>query len=120
MVIFNLIENIITSNKKASIESYHEMLKLGEEPIMILIMLANQFRIMYQAKKLYKKGYSGNDIATLLDIHPYRIKLALEKSNNYNEDQILKILYSLAQMDEDIKTGKKNKEKALELFLITL
>ena len=37
--IFNLIENIVMKNKVAAIESYKEMLRLGEEPIKIIVML---------------------------------------------------------------------------------
>ena len=96
------------------------MIKMNEEPIKIIVMLSNQFRIIYQAKRLYKQGYSGNDIATLLDIHPYRIKLALEKGRNYSEKDLINNLYKLAVLDEEIKTGKKDKYMALELFLITV
>ena len=97
---------------------YNEMIKQNEEPIKIIVMLANQFRIMYQATRLYKKGYSGNDIAELLEIHPYRIKLALEKSRSQTEKQLINNLYNLAVLDEEIKTGKKDKYLALELFLL--
>ncbi len=118
--IFELIESIVVKNKEKAISIYNEMIKMNEEPIKIIVMLSNQFRIIYQAKRLYKQGYSGNDIATLLDIHPYRIKLALEKGRNYNEKDLINNLYKLAVLDEEIKTGKKDKYMALELFLITV
>ena len=116
--IFTLIDSIVTKDKDKAMTIYNEMIKLNEEPIKIIVMLANQFRIMYQAARLYKKGYSGNDIAELLGIHPYRIKLALEKSRSYTEKQLINNLYSLAVLDEEIKTGKKDKYLALELFLL--
>ena len=116
--IFTLIDSIVTKDKDKAMTIYNEMIKLNEEPIKIIVMLANQFRIMYQATRLYKKGYSGNDIAELLGIHPYRIKLALEKSRSYTEKQLINNLYNLAVLDEEIKTGKKDKYLALELFLL--
>lgn len=116
--IFTLIDSIVTKDKDKAMTIYNEMIKLNEEPIKIIVMLANQFRIMYQAARLYKKGYSGNDIAELLGIHPYRIKLALEKSRSYTEKQLINNLYNLAVLDEEIKTGKKDKYLALELFLL--
>ena len=55
-------------------EIYNEMLKQKEEPIAIIITLANQIRIMFQSKKLYSLGYKENEIATTLNIHPFRVK----------------------------------------------
>ena len=82
-------------------------------------MLANQFRIMYQSKEMSKEGKNNNEIASILEIHPYRVKLALEKSYKYNSDDLLKKLYRLSEMDIDIKTGKINKFLAIELFILS-
>ncbi|MBR3362462.1 MAG: DNA polymerase III subunit delta [Bacilli bacterium] len=116
--IFKLIDNIVKGNKEKGIEIYHEMLKINEEPLKIVIMLANQFRIMYQSKELMMKGYTEKDIASLLKIHPYRVKLALQNSRNYSSKTLLKYLNELADIDIGIKTGKINKDLALELFIL--
>lgn len=116
--IFKLIENIVKKNKQEALEAYHEMLKRNEEPIKIIIMLANQFRIMYQSKELSKKGYTANDIASILDIHPYRLKLALEKSKNFQSNILLDYLEQLADLDCNIKSGLVDKSLALELFIL--
>lgn len=116
--IFDLIDKIVNKDKEKAIEIYREMLKRNEEPIKILIILANQFRIMYQAKELYNKGYSGNDIASILGIHPYRIKLALEKVYKYKSETLLHYLSLLADLDYDIKLGNKEAALALELFIL--
>ena len=94
------------------------MLKMNEEPIKIVVILANQFRIMYQSKELLKKGYSEKDIASTLKIHPYRVKLAIQNSRNYTSDILLKNLNALADIDIGIKTGTINKDLALELFIL--
>lgn len=116
--IFDLIDKIVNKDKENALEIYYEMLKRNEEPIKILIILANQFRIMYQAKELYQKGYSGNDIASILNIHPYRIKLALEKTYQYKTETLLSYLSSLADLDYDIKVGNKDAALGLELFIL--
>lgn len=116
--IFNLIENIVTSSKEAAIESYHEMLRLGEEPIMILVMLANQFRMIYQVKRLYKFGYSEKDISKELKIHWYPVRKALGRMQEFDDKKLLNYLYRLSELDIQIKTGKLEKELALELFIL--
>lgn len=117
--IFKFVDTIVNKNKNKALETYHEMLVNGEEPIKILVILANQFRIIYQAKELYKKGYSGNDISSIIGIHPYRIKLALEKATNYDSRTLLHYLSKLADLDYDIKTGNIDASFGLEMFILT-
>ncbi len=118
--IFKLIENIVLKRKQTALEAYQEMIKRNEEPIKILILLANQFRIMYQAKELSKKGYTANDIASTLEVHPYRLKLALEKSKDFSSSILLHYLEELADLDSNIKSGIVEKDLALELFILKI
>lgn len=116
--IFKLIDYIVRKDKEKALELYYEMLKMNEEPIKIIVILANQFRIMFQSKELLKKGYSEKDIANILKIHPYRVKLAIQNSRNYTSEVLLKNLNNLADIDIGIKTGILNKDLALELFIL--
>ena len=118
--IFKLIDNIIMKNKKVAIETYNEMIKYGEEPIKILIMIASQIRLMYQTKLLYKKGYTEKDSASLLGIHPYRVKLATEKGRKYTESDLLMYLDDLADLDSKIKQSNVDKKMAIELFILKI
>lgn len=116
--VFKLIENIVSKNKENSLELYNELLKNNSEPIAIITMLANQFRIMYQAKELIKKGYTEKDIATKINIHPYRVKLALQNSRSYDSKILLEYIEALANLDIDIKSGNVSKNLGLELFIL--
>jgi DNA polymerase-3 subunit delta len=116
--IFKLIDYIVKKDKEHALELYYEMIKMNEEPLKIVIMLANQFRIMYQSKELLKKGFSEKDIASILRIHPYRVKLAIQNSRSYESKTLLKYLNDLSDIDIGIKTGKIDKDLALELFIL--
>lgn len=118
--IFHLIENIVLKNKEKALESYNELIKNGEEPIKIIILLSNQFRLIFQSKKLYMMGYSELNISQKLKVHPYAIKKALEKTRNFKEEKLIDYLYKLAILDENIKKGKIDANTGLELFIINL
>lgn len=120
MDIFKLIDHIILKEKESALETYHEMLKYNEEPIKLIIMLANQFRLMYQTKTLIKMGYREDEIAKKLNVHPYPVKLALQKGRNYPEERLLCLLSKLADLDYHIKSGKIEKELGLDLFIMEL
>lgn len=116
--IFYLIDNIINRNMNEALECYYELIKIGEEPIKILVLLANQFRLMYQVKELSKKGYRIFDIMDLLDQKQYPIQKAIQKGYNYDSKILLEYLDKLATLDIGIKNGKIDKNIGLELFIL--
>lgn len=116
--IFKFIDNIISKNKKDALVTYNELLKYNEEPLKIIVLLASKFRLMYQTKVLYSRGISNNEIATILGVHAYPVKLAIQSSMKYPEKLLLKYLDMLADLDCDIKTGKIDPELGLQLFIL--
>ena len=117
---FNFIYNIINKNVKASLVTYNELLKLKEEPIKIIVTLANQFRLMYQSKKLSQSGYLEKDIALELGEHPYRVKLAIMKANKYDDNILLENLEKLGEINLKAKKGLIDSKSALELFILEM
>ena len=117
---FEFIDNIINKNVKESIRTYEELLKLKEEPIKIIVTLANQFRLMYQAKKMSESGYFEKDIALELGEHPYRVKLAIQKARNFSDFDLINNLKKLGEIDLMTKKGLVNCASALELFILGL
>lgn len=118
--IFKFVDDIINKNKKSAIKTYKELLKLNEEPIKIVALIASKFRLMYQASILAKKGYTEESISEILKVHKYPVHLAITSGYKYNPKILLKYLNDLANLDIEIKTGEKDKELALELFILSL
>lgn len=118
--IFKFIDDIINKNKKEALKTYQELIKINEEPVKIIALLASKFRLMYQATTLAKKGFKEDDIANILNVHRYPVHLAIISGYKYNPKILLKYLDDLANLDIGIKTGVKDKNLSLELFIITL
>ena len=116
--IFALTDSVITNNIDKSITLYNKFMDKNYEPVYIIGLLGNQFTLLYQVKKLYNMGKSNNDIASILGVHPYRVKLAIQNSYYYTEEDLIKYIYKLGNLDKDIKTGNIDKSLGLELFLI--
>ncbi|HHT38343.1 MAG TPA: DNA polymerase III subunit delta [Mollicutes bacterium] len=116
--LFSLTDAVIKKDVNKALSLYQELLKRNEEPIKIIVMLANQFRLIFQVKRFRAKGLSESQIASQLAVHPYRVKLA--KESNLDEKELLKHIISLADLDEKIKMGKIDKTVGLELFLLKL
>lgn len=116
--IFALTDSVITNNIDKSITLYNKFMDKNYEPIYIIGLLGNQFTLLYQVKKLYNMGKNNNEIASILGVHPYRVKLAIQNSYYYTEEDLIKYIYKLGNLDKDIKTGNIDKTLGLELFLI--
>lgn len=117
---FEFIDNIINKNVNASLKTYNELLKLKEEPIKIIVTLANQFRLMYQAKKMFQSGYFEKDIVLETGEHPYRVKLAIAKAQKYKDEDLLNALKKLGEINLNAKKGLVDSKVALELFILEL
>ncbi|MDD2181582.1 MAG: DNA polymerase III subunit delta [Bacilli bacterium] len=117
---YYFIDCIINRNLDKALELYKELRIFNEEPIAIISLLANKFRMMYQAKLLIQKGYTINDIASNLGSHPYPVKLAIEKGREYSRELLLTYIEKLADLDLNIKSGKIDKDLGLELFILSV
>lgn len=117
---FKFIDHIINKEKTIALKEYFSLLENKEEPLKILIVLANKIRLMYQVKKLSEKGYSSNEIGKMLDSHPYAVQMAGNSAKKYSSKKLLDTLELICDLDEKIKTGKVVASNALELFIINL
>ena len=118
--IFTLINLIVKKDIKNAINLYNELVSRGEDITKIVITLNDQFRLIYITKILISEGKNKDSIASMLKIHPYRIKLAIEESYNYTEKELLSYLKKLGSIDIGIKTGELTKEYAFEMFLLNM
>lgn len=116
--IFSLTDAVILKNTESALNLLDNFLKKDYEEIQIIMLLASQFRFLFQVKRLLNKGKSEIEIARILEVNPYRVKFAVKKLYSYTEGILLDYIKRLAKMDHDIKLGLINKRLALELFII--
>jgi DNA polymerase-3 subunit delta len=118
--IFILIEHIVQLKLDKAFTMLADLFRRKEEPIKIMALIARQFRIMYQVKDLQQQGYSQQQMASQLSLHPYAVKIAAGQSNRFEVAQLAGILSQLADLDYQMKSGKIDKALGLELFLLKL
>lgn len=116
--VFRLTDAYLAGNVEKTISIYHDLLRNGEEPIMLTSLLAGQIRLMIHVGSLRKKGYQQNQIAKTLRVHWYRVKLIMENRRIPSEERLLSILKRLAAIDYQLKTTSGKRERLLELFFM--
>jgi DNA polymerase III subunit delta len=118
--IFLLIEHIVQLKLDQAFTMLNELIRRKEEPIKIVALIARQFRIMFQVKDLSQQGYSQQQMASQLGLHPYAVKIAAGQANRFEMKRLAAILRQLGELDYQMKSGKIDKVLGLEMFLLKL
>lgn len=115
---FKMLNAYLIHNQQEALRIYHDLLRQKEEPIKLVGLLASNIRTMINVFYLQKKGYHQQQIAKQLKLHPYRVQMIANQKNRPEDQRLLQALYSLADVDLQLKTTGGNRERHLELFLL--
>jgi DNA polymerase-3 subunit delta len=116
--VFKLTEELAALRTAEAITLYHDLLKQREEPIKLMALLVRQFRNMLYVKELGSQGYSPQQMASQIGLHPYAVKITGEQARKFSQERLASMLSELADLDYAMKTGKVDKSLGLELFLL--
>ncbi|MCL2703038.1 MAG: DNA polymerase III subunit delta [Defluviitaleaceae bacterium] len=117
--IFALVKEIGTKNLKA-LTSLANLIALKEAPLMILSMIARQFRLMIICKGLRDKGISPAEIAKTAGLRDFMVSDFLRQSANFSEKTLAAALADILEAEVNIKTGKTTDRLAVETLIIKL
>ncbi|HEU4964953.1 MAG TPA: DNA polymerase III subunit delta [Bacilli bacterium] len=118
--VFVFIDEVVRLRMERAMRMMYDLLKNKEEPIKLLFLIARQVRIMFQIKVQSGRGYTLQQIAGQIGVHPYAAKIANEQGNRYSPKELEEMLFELAEIDYKIKSGQIGDRAALEMFLLGL
>lgn len=114
-----LIFNYLLDNKNIeAVALYRDLKSSNVEPVTLISMIANQFRLLNRVSYLNKMHYETDAIAQELNINPIRAKILRKNSLVISQSSINKTLEDLYQLDLNIKSGLVDRFYSFELFLI--
>lgn len=116
--IFGIVDSIIEKDIKKALQIVADLKIQNEDPLSMLPLMASQLRFLYQVIYLYNRRYQESEIVKELEVHQYRVTLALRKRSKLNEEKLLEMINELAILDLEIKTGVVDKFQAFEMYLI--
>jgi DNA polymerase-3 subunit delta len=118
--IFHLVEAVGRQNVEEALFHLHKMRLQNEPPLVILAMIARQFRLLYQYLIFQEKNMSLRELAAALKLPPFIIKGLANQAQNYNPAILARIISSIKEMDLGIKTGRYEANEALERLILQL
>ena len=115
---FLLFNYLIDEKNIEAVSLYRDLRSNNVEPVTLISMIANQFRLLDRVSYLNKKKYDVDAIAQELAINPIRAKILRKNSFVISQKTINKTLEDLYQLDLQIKSGLVDRFYSFELFLI--
>ena len=117
---FDLVREIALKDKKKALNIYNELLSYNIESYALFGLLESQYRLLYQVKVLNKRNISYNDMASILEVHPFRVKKTLELVRYYTLKEIRKLLKNLSDIDFKIKSGVYENNIIIDLLILNI
>ncbi|MGM0419491.1 MAG: DNA polymerase III subunit delta [Bacillota bacterium] len=120
-IIFNMLDNWVEGKKEKAIREYRSLIKDGQSPFYILVMIHRQLLLLLKVKELKEnESLNPGQIARKIGEHPYPVKKCYRQTANFSFSTLEELLESLWQVNFDIVQGKgRDPEERLENFLLT-
>lgn len=116
--IFTVIDEAVLGHTSKALNGIRELLSLKEQPPRILALLARQLRIALQANALLRSGCPEREIAGKMGLPDFVVKKALAQVRRGGSLRIKWALEQTANIDADIKKGRRDFLPAIEMMLI--
>ncbi len=116
--IFDLLNAIGNKKSELALSIYKNMLLMKEEPIVIISMMARQFRLILLSVKLKQEGKFNSEICSELGIREFALRDYFTQASNFSEKILISALKDLLDTDIKIKTGQINNALGVELLIV--
>ena len=116
-IIYEFTNALLEKDENKAISMYHSFIDSNMAIDYIMASIYNSYRTLYQIKELNKNN-SIRDISKTIGKKEYYVEKMLYRSMNYNDNELLDIIHTLAMIDKNYKLGLCNPVMEVELFIL--
>ena len=114
---FDLTDSLISKNKSKTFQILNKILDDGAEPLMLLGLIANNFRRISLAKELMANGADTKDVFRLIKMPPNKHDNFLITARRIEKEKLTRILQRISETDLAIKTSKGTPQLQIEMLV---
>lgn len=117
--VFNMVEAIVSGNKKQANKLIQEQRRLGEDDFKLFGLIVWQFRTLLMMRSAFESqdGLGSDDMAKELGLNPFVVKKNLALVKKYTLKKLEAIHSVLLDMDQKSKTGQGDLGLMLDLLI---
>ncbi|MBA3631606.1 MAG: DNA polymerase III subunit delta [Acidobacteria bacterium] len=103
---FDLTDYLLAKDKMRSLQVLKKILDDGAEPLMLLGLIASNFRRLCLSKELMQQGVERSEVARIMRLPYSKQKDFLETARRTGAEKLSSIVKKIAETDVAIKTSK--------------
>lgn len=113
--------NMISDGKYGqALEKLHQLLKMQEDPLLILGAVGGHFRRMATARTLLDSGRNASELMQLYNISDYAARKTMSAAGKFSTSFYRKTAELLMETDHQMKTSYDTSERLLELLILQI
>lgn len=113
--------NMISDGKYGpALEKLHQLLKMQEDPLMILGAIGGHFRRMGTARTLLDNGRNASELMRLYGIGDYAARKTMSAAAKFPAEFYRKIAELLFETDHQMKSSYDTQERLLEILILRI
>lgn len=103
---FELTDYLMEKNKTKTLHVLKKILDDGAEPLMLLGLIASNFRRLSLAKEMMKQGVERREIMRIIRLPPFKHEEFIASARRADRNELSHIMKKIAETDLAIKTSK--------------
>ncbi len=118
--VFQMVDAQVAGNIDTTFALLRDMIRAGEQRMMILAMLLRQYRILYHMRCLLDERTPANAQAQLLGIPPFSVSRTQQQARRFSREKLREAYDYLMDLDYRIKQGRIPQDNCAENALLAL
>ena len=118
--VFQMTDMLSAGRYGDALEMLRKLLKMQQEPLMILGAIGSNFRRISAARVLLDNGKTASDLQKLCGIKEYPARKTMETARRFSARFCQNASILILETDYKIKTSFDDSERLLELLLLRL
>ena len=119
-VVFRMTDQLGAGEYGAALQTLQKLLKMQQEPILILGAIGGHFRRLSTARILLDNGKNHGDLQKLCGIGDYPARKAMDAARRFRPSFCCKAAELILETDYKMKTSFDDPERLLELLILQL
>ncbi|SHI38416.1 DNA polymerase III, delta subunit [Clostridium cavendishii DSM 21758] len=115
---FDLVEYISIKKPEKAIDLMNELLHKGENMMLILSLIENQFKKLFMVKVYLQEKKSKEEMIGLLKVPPFICEKLILQSKKFTIQQIQKCMKLCVNAEKSLKSSSIDKKIEMELMII--